>query len=184
MDFVFAPGPKTEQLVRRLADTGGWGQITGPHGSGKSTLLVALIEELKRVGFAPVRFSLHDNQRRMATGWVEQVRQAAIDTGRAIVVVDGYEQLSWLAASRLKRRCHRRHWGLLVTAHRNLGLPTLYRTASTLDLAEALVQQLANGQIEIERHVIRQAFVNHDGNLRDVFFDLYDHYERHCRHDN
>ena len=34
-------------LVRRLDETGGWGQLVGPHGSGKSTLLASLLPALR-----------------------------------------------------------------------------------------------------------------------------------------
>lgn len=117
----------------------------------------------------------------MPAGWVKQVRQEAVSVQPAIVIVDGYEQLNWLAIRRLRRKCLRLRWGLLVSAHRDIGLPTMHRTASTLELAVSLVGQLTGEQPPIDRDVIRRAFVNHNGNLRDVFFELYDHYEQHYR---
>ncbi|MFP6692944.1 MAG: ATP-binding protein [Pirellulales bacterium] len=181
LDFVFSSGPSTAELVQRLAEAGGWGQIIGPHGSGKSTLLAAVVEELRRACFSPVLFSLRDSQRRMPAGWVKQVRQEPISVQPTIVIVDGYEQLNWLATRRLRRKCLRLRWGLLVSAHHDIGLPTMHRTASTLDLAVSLVGQLTGERPPIDRDVIRRAFVNHNGNLRDVFFELYDHYEQHYR---
>lgn len=174
--YQFAPGPRLEQLLERLRDTAGWGQIIGPHGSGKSTLVRTLLPRLPDIGLRPFVFDLHDRQRRMPTGW-QQLSSGPRDV-RPVVVVDGYEQLSVLARWKLRRTCGSRDWGLVVTAHRSMGFPMLYRTHTTSVLAEALVQQLFDDRaISIPSSQIQDSFQRHRGNMRDVFMELFDRYE-------
>ena len=155
----------------RLERQGWQGQIIGPHGSGKSTLLAALLPTLnqRRPLFAA---TLHDGKDRLP-----------FDIGSlhetSLLVVDGYEQLSWWQRRRLRVRCRPRRHGLLVTTHRDLGLPTLYRTQVTPELAQSLiegllgkVQRASFSMYDIEAHLAR-----HHGNLREFLFDLYDRYE-------
>jgi hypothetical protein len=67
---------------------------------------------------------------------------------------------------------------LLVTAHRDRGLPTL--TTTTVD--DALAQRVVNELLQGDARVIApgdvtQALHAHGGNLRDALFALYDIYE-------
>tara|TARA_Y100001934_G_C12283723_1_gene741260 strand:- start:352 stop:1074 length:723 start_codon:yes stop_codon:yes gene_type:complete len=177
--FQFAPGPKEKQLFDRLWDMGLWGQIVGPHGSGKSTLLHLLARHAGRSGINMVRFDLHDRQRKMPHRWKEFVWNS-FEKGRStMVVVDGYEQLTPFVQWRLKRACRHRRWGLLVTAHCDADLPHLYRTLTHIDLAHQLVRYvLPDDESRFGPDLIAKIFRRHEGNLRDVFSDLYDRYER------
>jgi hypothetical protein len=121
--FVYPTGHSAAGTVQRLEALAWRGQIVGPHGAGKSTLVASLVEPLRRAGRPARVFALRDGQRRMPAEWVEQARAAA---ARAIVV-DGYEQLSRTSRWRLKARCRREQWGLLITAHHDVGFPTLAR---------------------------------------------------------
>ena len=178
LPFQFAPGPKEKQLIERLWDTNLWGQIVGPHGSGKSTLLHLLSRRAARVGLCWVQLDLHNAQRRMPHGWRQKVWYAFERGRNTMVVVDGYEQLTPYSRWRLKRTCRNHRWGLLVTAHQDVGLPHLYRTLTHIDLAHALVEMLLpDGDSRISSQTIARIFRRHEGNLREVFIDLYDHYE-------
>jgi hypothetical protein len=179
MEFRFAPGPKLRQIIHRLWDKGCWGQIVGPHGSGKSTMVAMLSRHASSYGIRAVPFTLHDDQRRMPAGWKRTVWEA-FERGRStMVVVDGYEQLSRFSRWRLSHICRTSGWGLLVTAHAPVGLPMLYRTSTNVELAEMLVAMLLDGyDSSIDHKIIRDAYHRHDGNLRMVFRDLFDHYEQ------
>ncbi|MFO0930816.1 MAG: hypothetical protein U0736_27920 [Gemmataceae bacterium] len=158
-------------LVVRLAEAGWWGQIIGPHGSGKSTLLATLLPELRR--HRPVvTVELHTDRRTFPT--------LTPTVPPPLLVVDGYEQLGWWTRRRIQARCRQWGWGLMVTAHRDLGLPTLFRTAVTPALARAIVDTLVPpadhasfAQVDLSAGLVR-----HRGNLREVLFDLYDLYEQ------
>ncbi|MBL8827336.1 MAG: hypothetical protein JNM18_10140, partial [Planctomycetaceae bacterium] len=93
--FQFPSGDSPEQLLARLAEHRGWGEIRGPHGSGKSTLLATLVPILEQAGRVVIALELHDGQRRLP----RPLGELPIDA-RTTVIVDGYEQLSWWHAWR------------------------------------------------------------------------------------
>src|ERR1700733_2507071 len=106
LPYLFPPGEGVQMLVERLRINGGRGQIVGPHGSGKSTLLASLLPELERTGRKPRLVVLHDGQRRLpstVTQWLRDERRGQ----EWLVVIDGYEQLSYWSRFRLKRQCRR-----------------------------------------------------------------------------
>ena len=117
--YVFDEGQSTAMLIERLESLGWWAQIVGPHGSGKSTLLAQLTPALEQAGRRPAMFALHDGQRRLPGDWLIEVSR----TSARLIIIDGYEQLSRASRFWLKRRCRREGWGLLVTAHDNVGFP-------------------------------------------------------------
>ncbi len=173
--YRFPPGESPERLVERLR-AGDWrGQIVGPHGSGKSTLLAAVLPALQSAGQRPLLVELHDGQRRLPADFRQSIEAAAA----GVVVVDGYEQLAPWNRYRLRRLCRRRKLGLLVTTHRPVGLPDLFRTDVAPELAWDLVEHVLAGLPPLlTPEQLRQRLSRHRGNLREVFFDLYDLYER------
>ncbi len=176
IDFRFPPGDCLTSVIERLRESGWRGQIVGPHGSGKSTLLAALVGELSRNGPSAVCVELHDRQRRLP----EEFDLTRLAAG-TLVIVDGYEQLSLWSRLRLKAACRRRRLGLLATAHRDVGLPTLISTTTSMAIAQEVVRELlADRNCSIATEQIAARFARHQGNLREVLFDLYDLYEQ-CR---
>ncbi len=170
------PGAATaEQLVERLACRRWWGQILGPHGAGKTTLLHSLLPTLLKAERDIQLFTLHGGQRHLGA------TREAIDSwdARTQVIVDGYEQLSWLARVRLKSHCRRQSAGLLVTTHRDLGLPTLLLVQPNLATVCHLVADLTRDTVTpIDNEDVRRCFDQQQGNVREVFFALYDLYEQ------
>jgi hypothetical protein len=170
--YIFPEGESAAWLVERLAANSWRGQIVGPHGTGKSTLLAALVEEMIERGRRPHVVTLHDKGTR--------ILGASAGDPCTDLVLDGFEQINPLARFLLCRRLRRTGCGLLVTAHRSMGLPTLFRTKVELRTALQVVEFLARqahadsiDRARIERH-LRQR----DGNLREALFDLYDDWER------
>jgi hypothetical protein len=172
MAYTFPAGINAAALVDRLAAQGWRGAIVGPHGSGKSTLVVALAAELERRGRRVAAFVLSEGQRRLPDAW------RTLPAGPLVVIVDGYEQLSSWSRWRLRLAARGRGWGLLVTSHRPLGLPTLFETRVELETLRELVRQLApSADQRIGDDDIRAAFAAHAGNAREALFALYDVYE-------
>jgi diadenosine tetraphosphatase ApaH/serine/threonine PP2A family protein phosphatase len=179
--FLFPPGENAAAMVARLAQFGWRGSIVGPHGSGKSTLLAALRAEIEGSGRRTLLIALHDGERHLP---LDLRKQAELAPG-AIVIVDGYEQLSWWSRWKLRRLCNRRNWGLLVTAHTPVGLPLVACTSTSPELAQRIVDQLLpvdslNAlacESPIKHSDVAERFALHQGNLREVLFDLYDLYE-------
>jgi hypothetical protein len=200
--YLFPRGLSPAGLVQQLTELDWRGQIIGVHGSGKSTLIASLIEPVELSGRRAILFALGDGQRSLPTDWVRQARASGATTGlpssasgtggqasrgthhfspvRLLVIVDGYEQLSFWSRLRLKLVCRRRGWGLLVTAHRNVGFPTLFHTRPSLEVAQAVVRRLlAAGESNISPEAVAESFAQCQGNLRETLFVLYDRYETH-----
>jgi hypothetical protein len=174
IEFRFPPGDDAKALVQRLRARDWRGEIIGPHGSGKSSLLAALVPALRDAGKSVLLVELHDGQRRLPV----DLKRHPDATGDGVVIVDGYEQLSWLSRLGVKRVCRRRGMGLLVTSHKPAGLPELYRTAPTLELARSIVESLVAGRsASITSAELAERYALHQGNLREMLFDLYDLYE-------
>ena len=175
--FIFPAGTEAVDLIDALEDQHGWrGQIIGPHGSGKSTLLATLIPELEADGRRVLLYTLRDGQHSLPEG----LRDAPHDKQPTILIIDGYEQLKPTSRWCLRLVCRLRGWALLVTAHRDMGLPTLWRTAVSRELATSIVDRLLKKELgqTIDPHQVEAALSRHDGNLRGVLFDLYDDFER------
>jgi hypothetical protein len=172
IDFIFPDGDSPASLVARMRDAGWHGQIIGPHGSGKSTLLAALTPALQAAGRTVEHFTVHGLQPLK----IEPQRMAAWND-KSLVLVDGFEQLSWPARRRLISLVRQRGAGLLVTTHRDLGLFTIFRTQPTEDLARRVVARLLPaGDKTISPADIAQAYAAHGHNLREVLFALFDVY--------
>jgi energy-coupling factor transporter ATP-binding protein EcfA2 len=176
--FRFEPGIGPQDLVDRLAAAGWRGQIVGPHGSGKSTLLATLLPLIESSGRHPLLITLHEGDRRLPV----RLDRRIVPPQPAILVVDGYEQLGRWHRWRLDRRCQRQGWGLLATAHGGVGLPAVFETRATVQLAQQIVAELAPDQCAIEPAAIVASFHARAGNLREVLFDCYDlHRRRECK---
>ena len=178
LDYEFASGESAALLVARLAAAGGRGQIVGPHGAGKSTLLNALRPALLAAGKRLLDFQLHDGQRRLPGGTAPLEQPADLEREALLVVVDGYEQLGRWERFRL-RRIGRHGCGLLVTAHEDVGLPTVADVRASLDLTRRLVRELLAEyppEIIVAKEVAA-AYARCQGNVRETLFALYDLFE-------
>lgn len=171
--FRFGGDQSIEDFRARLQLANWRGQIVGPHGSGKTTLLRTLDGCWKHWNREPVVFTLRNGQR-----CLPHQRSEAQWHGRTQVIIDGYEQLGWLARALVRLRCHRARCGLLVTTHRQAMLPIILETETNLSLAYELVSELllndSSGKLTSSK--IEASFRNSNGNLRETFLSLYDVY--------
>lgn len=159
-------------LVARFEAAGGWGEVVGPHGSGKSTLLASLLPHL--TAWTVRRVRLNTSERALpADLW-------PLPGPRPLLVIDGFEQLGWLARRRVKRECRRAGAGLLVTTHRPVGLPPLHRTDVTPEALAWVVARLlpADAGGALAGFDAAARLRAHRGSLRDVLFELYDRWEQ------
>jgi ABC-type branched-subunit amino acid transport system ATPase component len=178
--YLLPEGIQVAELVAELRDANWRGAIVGPHGSGKTTLLRTIEPHLKSAGRELLNVELHDGQRRLPIAL-----SAANVRPQTIVVVDGYEQLSWLSKMLLHWRCRRLRCGLLVTSHVPMRLPTLFTTHTDSEQALAVVRALLPEDLEHYRITaadVARAHALHSGNIREVLFGLYDVYRQ--RHES
>ncbi len=181
--YRFPAGASAARIVEQFVAAGRRGAIVGPHGSGKSTLLEAVDQEFARRGWAVVRFALHEGETRLANDWRGHLVRRPNESNPLVVVVDGYEQLTWWAAWKLQRTCHRLGAGLLVSAHEAVRYPTIYETAPDEAQYRVIVAALlgqADGK-ELSQQAIARAWHAANGNVREALFTLYDEYERQRR---
>jgi energy-coupling factor transporter ATP-binding protein EcfA2 len=172
--FQFDDGQSTGELVAKLAAQGWWGAIVGPHGSGKTTLLETLMPILRGAGHHVRAISLRNGQRRLPCCFFRMER--------ALVIIDGYEQLGWLERARLKHRCRRVNHELLVTTHSPTSIPTLIRLAPEERLVRQLVADLtAHVSTPITPADVAASHARFGSNVREILFDLYDRHERRRR---
>ncbi len=176
LPFEFPTEVCADRLVDRLAELNWCGQIVGPHGSGKSTLLQALLRTIVQRGHPVFVYTLHDRQRHLPVMPAERARW----TANAVIVVDGYEQLSRISRWQLRWVCRHRGCGLLLTSHRLERYPLLHRTTTSVELLERLVDRLvcdAPPTIRPTADEVRRAFDQQAGNLRESLLQLYDVFE-------
>ncbi len=162
-----------EQLIDRFEAHGLRGQIVGPHGSGKSTLVATLVPVLKCRGYDVMEVTLHAGERRLPQALPNGSRSQPL-----VVIVDGYEQLNRWNAWRLRRRCARRRFGLLITTHRACMLPLLHETKPSLAVALELFATLFPADDNrIATADVEALYAQHCGDMRETLFGLYDLYE-------
>jgi hypothetical protein len=177
LPYLYPPGQSAETLLETLERNNWQGEIIGPHGSGKSSLLAELLPLLEATGRKLELYQLHQGDRTLPISKSE----AKIWNEQTQVIVDGYEQLSWWSKRRLQGWVKAQNAGLLITAHQPMGLPPLFTTQPTLELARQIVAMLLEGTDGTgvpSYDDVAAAFARHPTNLREMLFSLYDVHQR------
>jgi hypothetical protein len=181
LPFRFNNGHCLEELVSKLAAHQWHGSIIGPHGSGKSTLLDTLKPAIATADRSIQTISLRDGQRRLPRDFFASHASGA----NTVIIIDGYEQLGWLARVHVSLRCFVTGAGLLVTSHKPTRIPALIHLAPDRQLIEQLVDDLcAEVSTTITRADIAASHACHGSNVREILFDLYDRHEERRRKSN
>ena len=181
LPFRFNNDQGVEHLLAKLAAQKWHGAIIGPHGSGKSTLLESLKPAIIAAGRSIQTISLHDGQRRLPRHFLKTCESES----NTVIIIDGYEQLGWLARLHLWLRCRSRGVGLLVTSHALVRIPTLIHLSPDRKLVDQLVGDLcAKLSTTITRADIAASHACHGSNVREILFDLYDRHEERRRESN
>ena len=165
-----APGFRVDGFFARLEALGNRGAVVGPHGSGKTTLLLEARDHLEACG-VPVAFlivnDLLPRKRRHVVQFVQSLRP---DT---VLLLDGaghLDPLMWWWLSLHTRRLR----GFVATMHRRGRLPVLHEATVGDALLRELLEELVPGEIDSWWPRAQDHFTRLGGNIRDVFFALYD----------
>lgn len=164
------PAATPDGLIERWEARGRRGALVGPHGSGKTTLLGEIAERLAARGERLVCLRLSVDARPPTR---RALARAIAEGGRGgVLLLDGSDLLPGLHRAWL-RVCLPATHGLLVTAHRPCGWPTLHRTRTSPDLLAELVAELLGPGRAPSRHDCEALHARCRGDLRQAFFALY-----------
>jgi len=171
-------------VLFRLYDVDNRAIICGPHGSGKSTILSHLASVAQREGL-----KVHCLRIR---SWIDAIRVmrvfATINPKQSLVSVDSWELLGFLGWF-LCQFADFRGLCVVVTVHERPwwnNWPVLLHTKADDKTFRLLVHELmtkyaGSKTIEFSGAMLIDVFQRHSCNLREGFFELYDHYERQSR---
>jgi hypothetical protein len=176
LPYIYPERLSAAALVEQLQGNNWRGQIIGPHGSGKSTLVADLTPALEDAGRVVVYRQVKPTDAdERGQDYLELVATAS---GQTMLIIDGYEQLSWWTRRRIESGSGGQGCGLLITAHRDMGLPALLQLQPSLETAEQVVQQLLPpGDRTITRGDILAAWNASGENIREMLFKLFDVYQ-------
>jgi hypothetical protein len=170
--FLLPVGDTWTQVLQRFADAGRRAEVIGPHGSGKSSFVREFTRMLDERGDHCRIWKAADQRYRVPAiaGLLIRLRPATI------LVLDGFDRLTVFARWFVRLWTKFRSCGLIVTAHAGTGLPLLLATNVTAREARHALQHLLpefetawGKQLDVET-LLR----DHDGNLREVLFHLFD----------
>lgn len=169
-------GESLEDIANRFHSLHARAAIVGPHGTGKSTLLENLAPLIATQASSVVWLKLRGRLascRTVLQCYRQWARQGTL------LIVDGYEQLPLIARPCLLFLSRLARASLLITSHRSTALPTLVETSVDEQLARDLLDELlpldlCQREKLLELSLLRQMLAKHDGNLREVFMELYD----------
>lgn len=161
-------------------------QVVGPHGAGKSTLFSSIRPVLEDRGYSVFSWTLHDRQR-MLPGefWVNlqtflaDSADLALQTGKMVILLDGFEQLSLVNRFLFRKFCRTHQIGFLICAHTAVfGVPVLFRVVPSADILVRIVEYLLDdSKFSPAENEIKDLYLRNRGNCRSVLFDLYDRFE-------
>lgn len=165
--YQCAPGKSMAYYADCFLSNGRRGQVVGPHGTGKSTFVIAFQKELAARGLDVHLITLHSFDKSGLNNLL------TLQPG-SILILDGFEQLPFWRRFKIIQSTRWRKIGLLTTSHVSFGLPTLLETSVDLETAQNLVRTLTGSE---PSENLESLLTKHNGNLREVFFDLYDECE-------
>ncbi len=152
-------------------------EIVGGHGTGKSTLFHQLTATCESWGWA-VRRHVVDPRRpageRLSLDLIPGADQPGLQRLRA---VDGYEQLPRGQRRAIGRHCQEQGERLLITCHTGEGFHRLHQTHVDTSLADRVVAAILQREgvaWAVKRATLDQLLSQHDGNLREVLFAVFD----------
>jgi energy-coupling factor transporter ATP-binding protein EcfA2 len=167
-------------LLKSLKDLNNRVVISGPHGSGKSTLLCHFCSVAREQGYKVYYLRCRS--------WIDVMRAIRlffdVRPRHDFVCIDSLEILSisgWFLCSvadlrgiRVVGTVHERPWWCTW--------PVLINTKTSFKTFDKIVRELMTKFcrteiINFSREMLQEVFKRNSGNLRESFFELYDHYE-------
>ena len=183
--YMFADGESCSRIVHDFERSGLQGQIVGRHGSGKSTLLYAVAKQLAHRSYnvRHLRIQPKAKGRSLAAKHVFATNgQSTVSTcdsknTRRVYLIDGFEQLNRIHRLLTIRWIAAQNSGVIVTTHRNTGLPTLFETRDHFGSFRRVVDWLQVGSGKsMPLELISDCYSTAKQNTREALFCLFDRY--------
>ncbi len=169
------PGISVYDIMARLKGLNYRAAIVGPEGSGKTTLMETIGAGLQKEGFQTLYVRFDEENKKLRKD-LFKYNPDKLTTDHAFLV-DGAEQLSWLA---WKFLClyTKKAGAVIITSHaqaqRIRMIPTLLNTTTSPELLYSLVLKLVGEKHMISGREISRLFESHHGNIRLALRELYD----------
>lgn len=172
LSYRFLTGDWNE-LFLRLRQVCFRAAVTGPYGSGKTTLLEQLAHKLRGEGWKTGLLFINAQRPWLDTKQWREFFQVLRANG--IILIDGADLLpAWQRG--LVKLLSLKAKGLIIAGHQSLGLPVLTECRTNPHLLDDLLRELTGPLDESLKEKSRALFARHNGNIRDVFRDLYSVY--------
>lgn len=165
LPFIFNKG-NMNTIINTLEHNNWKGAIVGPKGTGKTTLLEQIGETLTARGFKITTV------RGEKLGILKLIAYFFKRQPNSILLIDAAENLS-IFSSLLLTPAAFLQGGVLITAHQQSLMPTLYICEPSLETLYYLTSLIIGKSNTIDRHYLQFLFEENHGNLRNVFIKLY-----------
>lgn len=170
----FIPQSETiDQLADRFRQLDHIAAIVGPHGAGKTTLLEHLEAYLRDRGAPTAKLFLNLGTK---LPWPQITTCIRTIPSNGVLFFDGASHLPRWRFWQLKRAVARQHIGLVITSHTEGRLPTLTHCRPNPNLLKTIVCHLLDGDQIFEESYLEEIFDQHNGNIRNCLWHLYDDY--------
>ena len=167
--YLFDSPDAFPALLEQLCSNHWRGELVGVKGAGKSTLLTDILNVLRYEGQSVVRWQIRTDSRFYPVGWWRDLRRAQV------LAIDGGEALlpGLLLFARVVTRLWRK--GLLVTAHKPLGLPVQIAVEPNAVALSRKIFALLGLSPPNDKRIsdLARRLNAHNGNAREVLFELY-----------
>jgi len=169
LDYRFITGG-WDGLFLKLKRLNYCAAIIGPYGSGKTTLLEQLGKRLQRQGYGTLNIFVNQESPHLNFAQWNAVLKSKREN--SIIFFDGADLLpfwQWILVKLISRRAR----GLVIAGHRRLGLPVLIECQTNPAVLADLLLELTGLVEEPLKRAGAKLFRQHNGNIREVFRDLY-----------
>jgi hypothetical protein len=173
LEYVFRCRGQREWLDRALVQSKWRVELIGQHGVGKSTLLATIGGWAGSRGLEVHRLRCSGDKPRLPLFFWRRLPRR-----NAVVLLDGGERCPRLQLWLLAGITRRRGTGLVLTAHRPMGIGRPVRMKATKAQVLRIAESLRGRPLdEGEKQHIATLLRGHGGSAREVLFRLYDEWE-------